>query len=220
MAPKSKAGAAPRPGKAVAAPEQQRTPDWPVFQPLVPSYQLELHEVVRNQIVTIPYFWTSKLCERYVSFLSTLPLLTTPGKPKKGDAVRVNDRFQIQDRAFAERLWSETALREVVLNADLAEEGAPSWTDEDRRRLWGGDVVRLHRSSSLFLLCLRRGYTKVGLNPNIRIYRYKKGQFFDQHCKLVHLILSHYAEKFFCFVHTFESFLRLDIAPNVQTERS
>jgi len=30
-------------------------------------------------------------------------------------------------------------------------------------KLWGGEVL--------------------GLNPNIRIYRYSKGQFFDQHCR-------------------------------------
>lgn len=29
-----------------------------------------------------------------------------------------------------------------------------------------------------------RGGEVVGLNPNIRIYRYTKGQFFDVHCKL------------------------------------
>ncbi|TKA68625.1 hypothetical protein B0A49_10878, partial [Cryomyces minteri] len=33
--------------------------------------------------------------------------------------------------------------------------------EEEREKLWGGEVV--------------------GLNPNIRVYRYRKGQFFDQH---------------------------------------
>jgi hypothetical protein len=28
-----------------------------------------------------------------------------------------------------------------------------------------------------------RGGEVVGLNPNIRIYRYSPGQFFDAHCK-------------------------------------
>jgi hypothetical protein len=31
-----------------------------------------------------------------------------------------------------------------------------------------------------------RGGEVVGLNPNIRIYRYRPGQFFDAHCKLQH----------------------------------
>lgn len=32
-------------------------------------------------------------------------------------------------------------------------------------------------------LTFDRGGEVVGLNPSIRIYRYTKGQFFDQHCK-------------------------------------
>jgi hypothetical protein len=125
------------------------TPQWPALSPLIPVSDLALEEVMPGQIVTIPNFWTSTLCKNYVSFLSSLPLVTTPGKPKKGDAVRVNDRYQIDDPAFAERLWSQTALQGIV-------EAQP-------KSLWGGDVI--------------------GLNPNIRIYRYSKGQFFDQHCE-------------------------------------
>jgi hypothetical protein len=126
------------------------TPNWPAFSPLVPELDLALEEVMPGQIVTISNFWTATLCKTYVSFLSSLPLTTTPGKPKKGDAVRVNDRYQIDDPAFAERLWSQTALKSLV-------------TETLRKDLWGGEVV--------------------GLNPNIRIYRYSKGQFFDQHCQ-------------------------------------
>jgi hypothetical protein len=129
------------------------TPNWPAFTPLIPESDLTLEEVSPGQIVTIQNFWTATLCKNYVAFLSSLPLTTTPGKPKKGDAVRVNDRYQIDDPAFAERLWSQTSLKSLV-------EAHP-------KELWGGDVV--------------------GLNPNIRVYRYSKGQFFDQHCK--HLVV-------------------------------
>ncbi|KAF2201186.1 hypothetical protein GQ43DRAFT_455921 [Delitschia confertaspora ATCC 74209] len=134
-------------------------PNWPSFSPLLPELELSLHEILPGQIVTIPNFWTSKLCKNYVSFLSSLPLITTPGKPKKGDAVRVNDRFQIDDPAFAERLWSDTSLKNLILGVN--EDGGLDMDEKARRALWGGEVV--------------------GLNPNIRIYRYKKGQFFDQH---------------------------------------
>lgn len=41
-------------------------------------------------------------------------MVTTPGKPQKGYAVRVNDRFQIHDAAFAERLWQTSGLKEIV----------------------------------------------------------------------------------------------------------
>ncbi|KAF1836513.1 hypothetical protein BDW02DRAFT_493460 [Decorospora gaudefroyi] len=159
MAPKKKAhqGASTRP-TASSQPVPQ-PPNWPVFAPLVPEADLALQELLPAQVVTIPNFWTAALCRTYVSFLSSLPLTTTPGTPKKGDAVRVNDRYQIHDPTFAERLWSGTALKSLITSS--AEEGALGLSDEQRKELWGGEVA--------------------GLNPNIRVYRYSKGQFFDQH---------------------------------------
>lgn len=151
MAPKSKsAKQAKQPPKSTTAQQQTPPPDWPALSPLLPADSLTLETLLPNQILTISNLLTSTLCAKYVSFLRSLPLVTTPGVPKKGDAVRVNDRFQIDDAGFAQRLWSETGLSEVV--------GAV----EDKN-LWGGEVL--------------------GLNPNIRIYRYSKGQFFDQHCE-------------------------------------
>ncbi|KAH9878286.1 hypothetical protein J1614_003503 [Plenodomus biglobosus] len=145
MAPKKKAkqDAASKP--VAPSPSTPALPNWPALDPLIPEVDLALDERLPGQIVTIPNLWTATLCRKYVSFLSSLPL-TTPGKPKRGDAVRVNDRFQVDDPAFAMRLWSETALSALV---------------SARSDLWGGQVT--------------------GLNPNIRIYRYSKGQFFDQH---------------------------------------
>jgi hypothetical protein len=160
MAPKGQKRDTP----TVPTTERQALPNWPVFQPLLSPLDLTLEQTVPDQIVTIRAFWTSTLCKNYVSFLSSLPLTTTPGKPRRGDAVRVNDRFQVDDAAFAERLWSETALKELV-TGDSA-----GLTEADREQLWGGKVV--------------------GLNPNIRIYRYTKGQFFDQHCESSHLIAT------------------------------
>lgn len=159
MAPKKGAKTAAAPTGLVSQRSAQQTPNWPAFTPLVPESDLSLQELLPNQIVTIPNFFTASLCKAYVAFLSSLPLTTTPGKPKKGDAVRVNDRYQIDDPAFAERLWTGTSLKNLVTGA-AASEGL-SLTQEQRKELWGGEVV--------------------GLNPNIRIYRYSKGQFFDQH---------------------------------------
>jgi hypothetical protein len=160
MAPKKKAQQGAFDRLAASSEPVRQPPNWPTFTPLVPEEDLALQEVLPKQIVTIPNFFTASLCKTYVSFLSSLPLTTTPGKPKKGDAVRVNDRYQIDDPAFAERLWNQTGLRKLV--SDDAEEGALGLSAEQRKELWGGEVV--------------------GLNPNIRIYRYSKGQFFDQHC--------------------------------------
>lgn len=163
MAPKTNL----KPNKKSRIPEEQKVakpsaPDWPRFNPLIPTSDLSLTSLVEDQIVLIPNFWTASLCKTYVSFLSTLPLVTTPGKPRKGDALRVNDHYQIDDPEFAERLWSSTALKDLILNHAL-DDGEDVRTEECNRKLWGGDVV--------------------GLNPRIRIYRYGKGQFFDQHCR-------------------------------------
>lgn len=160
MAPKKKEKLEPAASKGAATRQAaQQTPKWPAFTPLLPETDLSLQESLPGQIVTIPNFFTATLCKKYVSFLSSLPLTTTPGKPKKGDAVRVNDRYQIDDPAFAERLWSGTALKNLVTGVVASER--LSLSEEERKKLWDGEVI--------------------GINPNIRIYRYSKGQFFDQH---------------------------------------
>lgn len=102
-----------------------------------------------SEIVAIPKLFTATLCNTYLAFLQkSISLTTTPGKPKIGEAVRVNDRFQITDPEFAKTLWEQSGLKDVIGRKGEA--------------MWGGEVV--------------------GLNPNIRIYRYRKGQFFDKHC--------------------------------------
>lgn len=154
MPPKSKWKAAPSTRKQQGA---IPPPDWPPLKPLIPPSDLLLEELLKDQIVLIRNFFTSSLCKNYVSFLSTLPLITTPGQPKKGDAVRVNDRFQVDDPVFAEQLWKATGLEDLVTRNDNG------LSQQSFSQLWGGEVC--------------------GLNPRIRVYRYTKGQFFAQHCK-------------------------------------
>ncbi|KAL4915280.1 hypothetical protein BDW62DRAFT_125464 [Aspergillus aurantiobrunneus] len=149
---------------------QHQPPNWPPLRPLIPSSDLLFDPLLPDQIYLIRNFLPATLCKTYVSFLSSLPLITTPGKPKKGDAVRVNDRFQIQDASFAENLWRGTALRELVTNPPIteedeeAEEGngeGENATPRSVKEIWGGEPL--------------------GLNANIRVYRYSPGQFFAQH---------------------------------------
>ena len=109
---------------AVPAPK----PAWPALKPLVPSSDLALETVLADQIVVIRKLFPASLCQRYVSFLSALPLATTPGVPKKGEAVRVNDRFEISDWGFAEQLWRRTALKELV----------------EEQGFWGGELLGLN----------------------------------------------------------------------------
>lgn len=128
--------------------EKATAPNWPPLYPLVPLSNLKFEEILHDQVLVIRQLFTSTLCKTFVSFLSTLPLSTTPGKPRRGEATRVNDRYQVEDSAFADLLWKQTALHSLI-------------TQFDPRDTWRGEVL--------------------GLNPNIRVYRYKPGQFFDKH---------------------------------------
>jgi hypothetical protein len=93
-------------------------PSWPAFKPSLPVIDLTFESLVQDKVVVLRSFFPRSLCRDYVSFLRDLPLVTTPGKPKRGDAVRVNDRLQIDDATFADRLWSETGLKELLLNSN------------------------------------------------------------------------------------------------------
>ncbi|KAJ8602854.1 hypothetical protein MRB53_042346 [Persea americana] len=116
--------------------DDTKLPDWPPLTPRIPHDDLELAVRLSDQILTISKLWASALCKRYVEFLSSLPLTTTPGKPKKGEAVRVNDRFQADDAVFAERLWNETALCHLVQHTTI---GGQELDDQQRSDLWGDD---------------------------------------------------------------------------------
>ncbi|KIW28656.1 uncharacterized protein PV07_08299 [Cladophialophora immunda] len=147
MAPRGKQKVASSKGDTVQ-PANPQPPDWPPLAPLVPQEHLSIETVVPGQILVIRNIFTSTLCRNFVSFLSSLPLITTPGKPKRGEATRVNDRFQIDDPNFAKMLWARSGMQYLV----------SSFGDQ---AVFGGTVL--------------------GLNPNIRIYRYRPGQFFDKH---------------------------------------
>ena len=159
MAPKSKKVAKASPTTSSKPADRPVKPDWPALAPLVPTLSLFLDPLVPSQILLIRNLFTATLCSRYVSFLSSLPLITTPVTKSRDLAVRVNDRFQIEDGAFAEALWSKTALKPLILGY----EDQAAWSD-------GRAVAGTNKPPEIF-----------GLNPNIRVYRYRDGQFFDKH---------------------------------------
>jgi hypothetical protein len=139
MAPSKKASSSLARPSQKSKPQAAPPPNWPAFKPLVPTCDLSLSPVVPSQIVVVRKFWTAALCRDYVAFLKGLPLTTTPGKPKKGEALRVNDRFQVLDEAFANRLWIETGLRELICGRDGEEgeeEDEGEMSKEQRRELW------------------------------------------------------------------------------------
>ncbi|KAI6381832.1 hypothetical protein MCOR25_001062 [Pyricularia grisea] len=147
--------------------QEQQPPAWPVFKPPLPVSDLSLDTIVPGKVVVLHNFFPRSLCRDYVAFLKTLPLVTTPARPKKGEAVRQNDRFQVNDPDFAARLWLQTGLKEALTGrpGDDYDDNDDRDHDDDaadgRLDLWGGDVV--------------------GLSPNIRVYRYTKGQHFAPH---------------------------------------
>ena len=122
-ADKTKGASAKSKAAAVTAPANPTPPSWPVFKPPLPQTDLIIESLVPGKVVLIRNFWPKSLCRDYVSFLRSLPLITTPSRPKKGEAARVNDRFQIEDPRFAQRLWLETGLK----NALLDDEFRQSW---------------------------------------------------------------------------------------------
>ena len=145
-------------------------PNWPPLSPLVPVEDLCMLALLPDQIILIRKLFTASLCKSLVTFLSSLPLITTPAKAKEGNAVRINDRFEVQDWDFAQRLWTSTGLADIVTESLGASETSTQDPNESKP-CWGGD------------LC--------GLNPRIRVYRYRKGQRFGPHCtftnRLAHL---------------------------------
>jgi hypothetical protein len=157
-----------RDGRSIgAADDVVLNPKWPMLQPLVPTRDLWMEAVLQDQIILIRNLFTSSLCKNYVSFLSTLPLITTPATAKEGYAVRINDRFEVHDVGFSQRLWRATGLADVVAGLDGADQRL-SQSPDKLTTLWGGE------------LC--------GLNPRIRVYRYRKGQRFGPHCRLINLM--------------------------------
>lgn len=100
---------------ACPAPPPPPPPSWPVFKPPLPVAHLEPETLLDDRVALLRQFWPKSLCRDYVFFLRALPLTTTPGRPRRGEAARVNDRFQVTDQGFADRLWAETGLREVLL---------------------------------------------------------------------------------------------------------
>lgn len=166
----------PKPAKKSATTVPQKKaeiipPNWPPLRPLVPGSDLYIEPLLDDQIYIIRNFFTSNLCKAFVAFLTSpssgIDLITTPLTPKSKDhAVRVNDRFQVQDGIFADMLWEMTSLKDIICER----RGIEEYDDHEQEkeevlndRIWGG--------------------TPLGLNPNIRIYRYVPGQFFAQHCK-------------------------------------
>lgn len=111
--------------------------------------------VVPGQIVTIDHFFSDQFCNELIaSFSEQLKLETTPLIKSKDYAARFNDRVSVNDNRTADALWQ-------YLRAILLQEVA--YEDED-----------LDQIKTIFA-------NARNLNPQLRIYRYRKGHHFGQH---------------------------------------
>ncbi|KAJ5290371.1 uncharacterized protein N7443_010624 [Penicillium atrosanguineum] len=132
------------------------TPDWPPLRPLLPAADLSLEALVPDQIYLIHNFLPRFLMQD-IRFFSRVPTYDYDARET--------------EEGRGELLWSGTAMKELATTR-FGEDEYDEY-DEDRtapspeelarraREVWGGEPL--------------------GLNPNIRIYRYSAGQFFAQH---------------------------------------
>ncbi|KAI5951997.1 NOT3 [Candida jiufengensis] len=110
--------------------------------------------IIDDQIITIPNFFSKALCNELMkSFESQLNLQTTPLIKSKEYAARYNDRAHTQDLISADILWKY--LQKILLSNP--------YNNPD-----------LAEISNHFK-------NAVGLNPNLRIYRYLQGHHFGPH---------------------------------------
>ena len=134
--------------------------DWPALAPT----QGKPVQLIPGLII-IDDFFSKATLKRWTAFLNApdTPIKLESSPPAKtGEALRTNSRFQIDDANFADSLWTETALRELVA--------------EDER------------FKSKF-----KGRKPAGLNSNIRIYRYDKGNQFkspSRRCQSRNVVLT------------------------------
>lgn len=115
--PKVKPQRQAKPQPAPKAAPATEPPSWPPIKQHLPLHA-QPHPSAPDKILLVPNFLPPSLCRTYLSFVRGLPLATTPGKPKRGNAVRVNDRFQVDDGAFAGRLYE--VLRGVLEDPQFA----------------------------------------------------------------------------------------------------
>ncbi|KAK6465115.1 hypothetical protein DFJ63DRAFT_332548 [Scheffersomyces coipomensis] len=120
-------------------------------------YRPEPEIIIEDQIVVIPNAFSKDLCDELIkSFETNLKLETTPLIKSRDYAARFNDRISLTDFESADVLWKY--LQDLLL--------LKSEYDED------------DEETMLLEDYFGQG---CGLNPQLRIYRYKKGHHFGKH---------------------------------------
>ncbi|KAF5117087.1 hypothetical protein DV452_002443 [Geotrichum candidum] len=176
-------------------PPQACVYDWPLsFQQATTRPYQTVMPLIEDQIYTLDRFFSPKVCDDLVRWFSSyipsedggtapsstsskgkkksagtatdaaagksqLEFSTTEMPPRKDYAARVNDRAMAVDRVATRILWS------ILKPALLPENGEEEEEEEDE----DGRQIR-----DIFQDC-------IGLNENLRVYRYRAGHYFGQH---------------------------------------
>lgn len=132
----------------------------PQFPSVSPKESLIVDDFVPDKILLIQDAFDESECKQFIKFMEELPLELTPA-PKKGEAVRVNYRINIQSPSFAEALFS--VFSPHLPNFPLPESRVPRKANSKP----DGSAIAARPAHSF--------------NSNIRMYKYTEGQHFGSH---------------------------------------
>ncbi|KAH3666012.1 hypothetical protein OGAPHI_004201 [Ogataea philodendri] len=117
-------------------------------------YKPQFESVVPGQIFTVSKFLTADQCRDLIAAITQgLPLETTPLVKSKFYAARVNDRASISDVQGADLFYQ---YFRQLLEFQSQQEMVDGWIVDEMTR-------------------------SEAFNPNLRFYRYTKGQYFGKH---------------------------------------
>ncbi|KAJ1649175.1 hypothetical protein IWQ61_009657 [Dispira simplex] len=134
------------------------TVEWPRVQT---KNGLTLTELVTDHVYIISDLFSSTECLRWITLAEHqlgFPSVSRQVVPKRGEAFRNNARISILDPDAADQLWHSSGLARLVQSV---------WTR-------GEKLTRLPSA-------VTRGKQPVGLNGQLRLYRYDPGQRFGKH---------------------------------------
>ncbi|ANZ76324.1 BA75_03922T0 [Komagataella pastoris] len=122
------------------------------------AYAPSIECPIPGQVILISKFLSPQICqELIVSFESGLNIVTTPLIKSKDYAARVNDRALKTDYEASETLW-KYLQKYIFYQSEYESE------DESETRFIKEEFKNA-----------------IGLNPQLRIYRYLKGHYFGKH---------------------------------------
>lgn len=136
--------------------------NWPrSFLSAKTSAKARVDCVIPGQIYTVPNLLTHGACNDLIKEFETGAQFELAKQQRTADyAARVNDRAQYDDQMCAENLWR-------ILGPVLLGENHEVYGDYELEEAQTQETKLFDKS--------------VGLNPNIRIYRYGAGHYFGQH---------------------------------------